>query len=116
MLDWRASRDAERDALEEAGQPVPASLAEDITPPSLIPQKPDYIRVANFTYDIHATEYIQTFPVREEIRELGIDFGVVVLLVKSNWGKEEFTCLYRMRVHGERMGEVPLPYPEEESA
>ena len=39
--------------------------------------------------------------------------GIVVLVVKSNWGMDEYTCLYRMRVHGERMGEIPPPLPEE---
>ena len=114
--EWRERRDAERHAAEEAGQPVPPNLVDDVVYPRSLPKSPEYIRVANFTYDIHALEYIQTFPVREEIKELGIDFGVVVLLVRSNWGKDEFTCLYRLRVHGERIGEVPLPYPEEESA
>ncbi|TBU32615.1 hypothetical protein BD311DRAFT_546439 [Dichomitus squalens] len=111
--EWYERRAAQREALEEAGQPVPPNLVDDIVYPRSLPQNPEYLRIANFTYDIHAPDYIQTFPVRDEIKELGIDFGVVVLLVKSNWGKDEFTCLYRLRVHGERIGEVPLPYPEE---
>ncbi|KAJ7120282.1 UNC-like C-terminal-domain-containing protein, partial [Mycena epipterygia] len=32
-----------------------------------------------------------------------IDFGVVVLMVKGNWGMDEYTCLYRIRVHGQTM-------------
>ena len=114
VQNWRDQRAARRQAFEEANQPVPPNLADEVAYPRSLPKYPEYIRVANFTYDIHATQHIQTFPVRDEIRELGIDFGVVILLVKSNWGKDEFTCLYRMRVHGERVGEVPLPYPEEE--
>ena len=110
---WREQRTAQRQVLQDADQPVPPNLADDVAYPRSLPKYPEYIRVANFTYDIHSPQHIQTFPVRDEIRELGIDFGVVVLLVKSNWGKDEFTCLYRLRVHGERVGEVPLPYPEE---
>ena len=106
VQNWRDQRAARRQALEEANQPVPPNLADEVAYPRSLPKYPEYIRVANFTYDIHATQHIQTFPVRDEIRELGIDFGVVILLVKSNWGKDEFTCLYRMRVHGERVGEV----------
>lgn len=79
-------------------------------PPASLPQSPPYIRLANFTYDIHASKHIQTFPVRQEVAELGIDFGVVVLLVKSNWGRDEFTCLYRMRIHGQRLIPVPEPW------
>ena len=113
VRDWRARCDAAQASAEETGEPVPANLIDDAVYPRSLPTNVEYIRIANFTYDIHAPEYIQTFPVREEIKELEIDFGLVVLLVKSNWGKDEFTCLYRLRVHGERMGEVPLPYPEE---
>jgi SUN domain-containing protein 1/2 len=47
--------------------------------------------------------HIQTFPIDAEIRSLGIDFGLVVLMVKNNWGMDKYTCLYRVRVHGQRM-------------
>lgn len=112
LREWKSRRAAAREEIESRGEPVPSNLLEDEHPRSL-PRHPEYVRIASFTYDIHSPEYIQTFPVREEVRELGIDFGVVALLVKSNWGKE-FTCLYRVRVHGEPVGEVPLPYPEDE--
>ncbi|KAJ7145954.1 hypothetical protein C8R44DRAFT_600849, partial [Mycena epipterygia] len=62
----------------------------------------EYIRIASFQYDIHSRNGAQTFPVDAEIRNLGINFGVVVLMVKSNWGMEKYTCLYRMWVHGQR--------------
>jgi len=91
------------------------SFVEAVVPayPKTLPKTPQYIRIANFTYNIHASRNIQTFPIDEEIRELGVDFGIVVLRIKSNWGTDAYTCLYRLRVHGERMGETPLPYPEE---
>ena len=73
--EWRERRDAERHAAEEAGQPVPPNLVDDVVYPRSLPKHPEYFRIANFTYDIHAPEYIQTFPVRDEIKELGIDFG-----------------------------------------
>ncbi|KAH9949977.1 hypothetical protein B0H21DRAFT_832778 [Amylocystis lapponica] len=116
LKEWRAQRAArQEEARVEAelnGTPYVELLNEPPYPKSL-PKVPEYVRVANFTYNIHAPEHVQTFPVVEEIRDLGIDFGLVVLLVKSNWGRDEFTCLYRLRVHGERIGEVPLPYPED---
>ncbi|KAJ7720320.1 hypothetical protein B0H14DRAFT_3520987 [Mycena olivaceomarginata] len=62
-----------------------------------------YIRIASLQYDIHSSHSSQTFPVDALIRNLGIDFGVVVLMVESNWGMEDYTCLYRVRVHGQRM-------------
>lgn len=70
---------------------------------------PEYIRIASFQYDIHSPTNIQTFPVDGEIKGLGIDFGVVVLMVKSNWGMRDYTCLYRVRVHGQRMDAPGLP-------
>ncbi|KAJ7122470.1 UNC-like C-terminal-domain-containing protein, partial [Mycena epipterygia] len=64
---------------------------------------PEYIRIASFQYDIHSSNNIQTFPIDAEIRSLSIDFNVVVLMVKGNWGMDEYTCLYRIRVHGQTM-------------
>lgn len=116
LREWRERRAAALETVEAAGQSLPPSFLDDVAYPRTLPKHPEYIRVTNFTYNIHAPVHIQTFPVPEEVRQLGIDFGKVVLMVKSNWGRDEFTCLYRLRVHGERMGEVPLPYPEEEVA
>ena len=82
--------------------------------PKTLPKYPEYIRLANFTYNIYSTNNVQTFPVMPEIRELGIDFGIVVLRVLNNWGRDDFTCLYRFRVHGQRVGEIPAPYSDED--
>lgn len=68
--------------------------------PSMVPKYPEFIRIASFQYDMAIPDNIQTFPVDAEIRSLDIDFGVVMLMVKSNWGRDEYTCLYRIRVHG----------------
>lgn len=77
--------------------------------PTTLPREPEYIRLANFTYDVGSTRGVQTFPVDEDVRRLGVDFGIVVLRVLSNWGQGEFTCLYRFRVHGQRMVDGPPP-------
>ena len=83
--------------------------------PKTLPKHSEYIRLANFTYNIHSPNNVQTFPVLPEIRELGIDFGIVVLRVLNNWGRDDFTCLYRFRVHGRWIGEIPTPYSDEQS-
>ncbi|KAJ7038736.1 hypothetical protein C8F04DRAFT_1255658 [Mycena alexandri] len=70
--------------------------------PKMLPKLQELIRIASFQYDVHAPKNIQTFPIDPEIRNLGIDFGVIVLVVTSNWGMGEYTCLYRIRVHGGR--------------
>lgn len=106
----RAKEQARLDA-EAQGAPPPED-EDDIEYPRTLPSD-RYVRIANFTYDINSPNNIQTFPVSEGIKDLGVDFGMVVLLVKSNWGMEDYTCLYRLRVHGDRIGEVPLPYSED---
>ena len=99
-----------RAARVEAGE----DEDEDAYPPTL-PKDQPFIRLASFSYDIDAPSNIQTFPVRQEIRDLGVDFGVVALVIKNNWGRKEYTCLYRFRVHGERLGGTPQPFIEESS-
>ncbi|KAG5645933.1 hypothetical protein DXG03_004722 [Asterophora parasitica] len=112
VREWMAERERKREEKRALGEEV----EEDPEYPKTLPRAPQYVRIAKFTYNIHGGRNVQTFPVDEEVRALGVDFGIVVLNIKSNWGREEFTCLYRMRVHGQRMGETPLPYPEEISA
>jgi len=111
---WRAEQAMRRRAAEEAGEAISEADAEEIYPDTL-PGDVPFIRLASFTYDIHAYSNIQTFPVRQAIRDLNLDFGVVVLVIKNNWGKEDYTCLYRFRVHGERPGGASLPFPPENS-
>ncbi|WWD15961.1 hypothetical protein CI109_100385 [Kwoniella shandongensis] len=62
--------------------------------------QPDYLPLGSFTYDPAALSHIQTFPVASDIVDLGIKVGVVVFKVESNWGGH-FTCMYRVRVHGD---------------
>ncbi|EMD31344.1 hypothetical protein CERSUDRAFT_119910 [Gelatoporia subvermispora B] len=110
---WALVEGAENLGVVRAWREARQEMGEELEPyPVTLPRNAEYVRVANFTYDIHAPRHIQTFPVRPEVQELGIDFGVVVLMVKSNWGKE-YTCLYRMRVHGEHIEGAPsFPTPE----
>lgn len=93
---WREKRKAEAGSR---GQEAP----EEPEYPVTLDRYPEFLRLANFTYDINAGKAVQSFPVDQEIKNLGVDFGVVVLRILSNWGREEFTCLYRFRMHGEIM-------------
>ena len=85
----------------------------EVAYPKTLPKYPEYIRLTNFTYDIHSPNNVQTFSVLREIRELGVDFGIVVLRTLNNWGRDDFTCLYRFRVHGQPTVEIPAPYSDE---
>ena len=61
-----------------------------------------YIKLQSFSYDIDAPFHIQTFPMIESVVALGLDIGVLVLEILDNWGGPS-TCLYRVRIHGERL-------------
>ena len=60
-----------------------------------MPLSADQILLGTFTYDPASPSHIQTFPVEPEIVEMGIEMGIVIFRVQSNWGAE-FTCLYRV--------------------
>jgi SUN domain-containing protein 1/2 len=113
---WRAEQVARRQAAEEAGEPISEADVEDVYPSTLTKDVP-FVRLASFTYDIQAPSNVQTFPVRQEVKDLELDFGIVVLVVKNNWGRDSYTCLYRFRVHGQRPGSLSAsaPFPLENS-
>ncbi|XP_060884981.1 SUN domain-containing protein 1-like [Labrus mixtus] len=52
--------------------------------------------LGTYTYDEDG-ESLQSFPVSEENEQA---FQIIEVQVLSNWGHEEYTCLYRFRVHG----------------
>ncbi|KAF4637724.1 hypothetical protein G7Y89_g340 [Cudoniella acicularis] len=62
-----------------------------------------YVRIATWTYDIESSDNIQAFPVQLDLKGFSIPTNRLVVRSKSNWGggKVDFTCLYRIRVHGE---------------
>ncbi|KZV73047.1 hypothetical protein PENSPDRAFT_324965 [Peniophora sp. CONT] len=96
VLAWEMSRSmacAADPECEEGG---------DTYPPEL-PRSAKYVRIASFEYDARGGKPVQTFDVDEGVKALGVDFGVVVLRVTGNWGAE-YTCLYRVRVHGVMLG------------
>ncbi|KZV59793.1 hypothetical protein PENSPDRAFT_694837 [Peniophora sp. CONT] len=62
--------------------------------------KDKYLRVGRFEYDLRAAQASQTFPVDSGFQALSLPVRIVFLLVLDNWGNQEYTCLYRFRVHG----------------
>ena len=111
---WLADRQRRRSDAVESGHPIDPK-DEEWEVPRHLPKDAQYIRVAKLLYDVHSTKNIQTFPVDSEVRALGLDFGVVVLVIKNNWGRPEYTCLYRFRVHGDMVEEsLPLYEPPSE--
>ncbi|KAI9812368.1 MAG: hypothetical protein M1826_002835 [Phylliscum demangeonii] len=62
-----------------------------------------WLPLARFEYDIRQDNHVQTFPVEFDFERSGAQVVMVSVRILSNWGDEERTCLYRVRVHGNRV-------------
>jgi Sad1 / UNC-like C-terminal len=62
-----------------------------------------WIRIASFTYDLESNQNVQSFPVQMDMKALGASTNKIIVRSKSNWGGEKvgYTCIYRIRLHGE---------------
>ncbi|KAL1666920.1 hypothetical protein GGF50DRAFT_87067 [Schizophyllum commune] len=96
-------------AREAAGAPADEGEAAFAAEMARLTHGALYVRIAQFAYDIEAGRYAQSFAVAEDVREQGMDFGIVMLRVLSNWGHPGHTCLYRFRVHGETAATIEPP-------
>lgn len=68
----------------------------------LVQQTMGYIRVATWTFDIES-ENIQAFPVQLDLKSFSAHTNKLIIRAKNNWGggNVDYTCLYRLRVHGD---------------
>ena len=59
-----------------------------------------FIPLAEFEFDITAQSSMrQAFPLFDEVRLWGMDFGVIVFQVRNNWGADE-TLLCSVHIYG----------------
>ncbi|KAL6600679.1 UNC-like C-terminal-domain-containing protein [Neocallimastix sp. 'constans'] len=62
------------------------------------------IILGTFQYNINTPNYSQTFNLNQNIinrlKLLDIKINKVQLQIHSNWGNEKYTCIYRVRIHG----------------
>ncbi|GAB0199886.1 SUN domain-containing protein 3-like [Grus japonensis] len=65
--------------------------------------------LGTFTYDVHK-EIAQTFHVQKELPRT---FRYITLRVHSNWGNPEYTCVYRVQVHGKTASRNDRPQAQE---
>lgn len=56
------------------------------------------MHIADVEYDTRSVQHIQNFPVYDDAASVRVD--KVVFQILDNWGLPEFTCIYRVRVHG----------------
>lgn len=91
-------RDEDRDKVAR-WRLLQSTLSDE---PSPVPPSPAHVFLGSFTYDAssHAPP-IQTFPVGQAAEQSGLSFRVIQLHVLSNHGHRDYTCLYRVRIHGE---------------
>ncbi len=61
-----------------------------------------YVRIASWTFNIESHS-VQAFTVQVDMRSFGADTSHLVVRAKNNWGGDDvpYTCLYRIRVHGD---------------
>ncbi|KAL9658487.1 hypothetical protein ABK040_006027 [Willaertia magna] len=81
---------------------IPASLSPDISSaPKLFSiygydNHTSLVKLTDYEYDINGPA-VQTFPVSETIVS---KFQLFRLQIKDNYGNENYTCIYRFRIHG----------------
>lgn len=59
----------------------------------------DVIYLGRFMYDITKRLSVQTF----ELKHASPPIKAVVFRFLSNWGQDDYTCIYRVRVHGDEV-------------
>jgi hypothetical protein len=80
------------------------SLSDQIFPENHGEDYPEgYVRVAKWTYDIESSNNVQVFPLSIDLKCIGAYTNKLIVRAKNNWGAGAvgYTCLYRVRVHGE---------------
>ncbi|KAI6013272.1 hypothetical protein EDC04DRAFT_2579531 [Pisolithus marmoratus] len=62
-----------------------------------------FVELTHVSYGpFNGANNLQTFPIYPDVHAAGLDFGIVVLEIRSNWGADS-TCLYGFCVHGVRV-------------
>lgn len=59
-----------------------------------------WVRIASFRYDVDAPRHVQTFEVDVRLDYWGLAANKVAVRVKNNYGPSDYTCLYRLKLHG----------------
>ena len=86
-------------AVAEAAQQAPREFIE---PPQNVSYMSGYLRLGKFHYEFaEGRPPVQTWTIPVDMRKLNASSDSVVVLIHDNYGNGEYTCLYRVRVHGE---------------
>lgn len=95
---WAASTPTSRvgTVLDPPNNDAPRDISPMLR--GAVPSGAQLVHIADVEYDIRSAQHIQTFPASDNAPITSVD--KVVFQVLDNWGFPEFTCIYRVRVHG----------------
>ena len=65
-----------------------------------------YVRLGEMIYDVRNPNHVQTRRLSLDTERFGIPIKKIVVRAVTNWGRE-FTCLYRVRMHGKIVQKEP---------
>ncbi|KAK8211991.1 hypothetical protein IWZ01DRAFT_251934 [Phyllosticta capitalensis] len=106
---WLEVKDVKkRKMLQEAvKEMIKSRTGQDTDKPDnkLESLKEEYVFVGSFDYDINAPNYVQSLEPLVSLAGLEIPVKNTIVRVSKNYG-QEFTCLYRVRMLGQLVGEV----------
>ncbi|XP_068784792.1 sperm-associated antigen 4 protein-like isoform X2 [Struthio camelus] len=86
-----------------------SSAPRDFTVSGVDEEGEEETLLGTFTYDV-GKEALQTFPLKEELSRA---FQYIKLFVQSNWGNPEYTCIYRVQVHGKVASQTSSQEPRD---
>lgn len=93
------------DDVVAAAQAAQQVSAEFIRPPKSAPYMRGYARLGRFHYEFgEGSPPVQTWNIPIDMKALNASSERVLVLVHDNYGNDIYTCLYRVRVHGEPVG------------
>jgi hypothetical protein len=91
--------DGDQNMKRYSSSPHPFTGAIARVPPFSISKRGIFLPLANIDFDITAPSLRQSFPLYDEVQSWGIDFGVIVFDIRSNWGGD-VTSLCSVHVYG----------------
>ncbi|KAA8901434.1 hypothetical protein FN846DRAFT_891835 [Sphaerosporella brunnea] len=83
------------DAGSRIMQPAPPGSNEEVTHSVLN----EFVKLGTFEYNIDG-DTVQSFELPVDMVRLGTMVEIGAFLIADNYGNDDYTCLYRMKVHG----------------
>ena len=59
-----------------------------------------WVRIGAWEYNIYTGKNVQSLPVQVALDHFKVPIEKASIRVRSNWGTRDYTCLYRLKLHG----------------